>query len=406
MTGNLYPTRLHVLNFTGYNWLRLTVTAASEASPNNDVSVQMDIHDAHLGFTDTFLFLGDSITLEGMLHPMLGGGDWGYGGALAEIISTSTNGVHYPATIDGGNGGMTMAWAATNIAGLLADFPGSIVSLAFGTNDANQPFQYIAGDSHVTTYYANLLTCIDACLALGYLVIVPYVPYGQNNGGDLGYNANLFNQYVDQHLPTDRPTVLRGPDFWTFFNDNPTLIRNDGGTQIHPTYIEVGGAPSGYEAMHQLWAAWIVEHIYLQYTDAATGSETITVVTPVAQSDSGTGSESTSITAQLPVGDSSTGVDQVTLGVDLSDAGVGGEILVDGVAEADSGMGGEVIAIFAQLPIGDAGVGSEQISVPGAAGTLVLMGPAITGAAPDDPDNAVISGATLAVVIILSTQSS
>jgi len=285
VTGNLYPTRQHVFDFTGYNWLRLSVTAASGTTPNNDVSVQMDVHDAHLSttgqpnpFYDSWLFLGDSITLEGMLHPMLGGGDWGYGGALANLINSDTGGAFFPATIDGGNGGMTMAWAATNITGLLANFTGGFVSLAFGTNDANQSFQYVAGDSHVTTYYANLLTCIDAAEALGALVVVPYVPYGSANAGDLGYNANLFNQYVDAHLATDRPGVKRGPNFWNYFNTNPGLLRADG---IHPTYTEVSGAASGHEGMHLLWASWMLANIYL--TDQLAAQPALaTMVTPAA----------------------------------------------------------------------------------------------------------------------------
>ncbi|HLY31262.1 MAG TPA: SGNH/GDSL hydrolase family protein [Ktedonobacterales bacterium] len=267
VTGNLYPTRQHILNFTGYNWLRLIVTASTGTSPNNDVQVQIDVHDAHLSAAatpnpeyDAWLFLGDSITNNGMLHPEVGGGDWGYGGPVCELVNSGSGGVYYPATVDGGNVGETMTWAATNIAGLLANFNGSFIVLAFGTNDANQAFEYTQGDSNVLSYYNALLTVLDACLALGVLVIIPYVPYGSNNGGDLGYNTNLFNQYVDAHLPTDRlGGWVRGPDFWTFFEQNPNLLQSDG---IHPTYVEVGGAASGYERMHALYANWMLTNIY------------------------------------------------------------------------------------------------------------------------------------------------
>lgn len=268
VTGNLYPTRQHQIDLTGYNWLRLYVTAsAGDAGVgNNDVSVQIDIHDATAGHEDTWLFLGDSITLEGMLHPELGGGDWGYGGALANIINTARPS-YYPATIDGGNGGQTMTWAATNIDGLLNGFSGGWVSLAFGTNDCNGSGVFTAGDTNVLAIYAALLTCIDAAAALNNRVIVPYIPYGPNhNGGtgDLGANANLVNEYVDAHLPTDRPDAMRGPDFWSFFNAHPDLIRNDAGTTIHPTYVEVGGAASGYEEMHLLWADWLETNVYTE----------------------------------------------------------------------------------------------------------------------------------------------
>jgi hypothetical protein len=267
VVGNLYPTRQHIIELGGYNWLRFRCTKSNGAAGiNDDISIQIDVHDAHLGYDDAWLFLGDSITLEGMLHPQLGGGDWGYGGALAQIISNaSAPGGWYPATVDGGNGGQTTAWAAQHISTLLDGFLGGYVSLAFGTNDCNQSFAFTAGDANVLAYYANLLTCIDAASARGFTVIVPYIPWGSNNGGNLGINANLCNQYVDAHLPTDRPTVKRGPNFWQFFNANPGLIR-DG---IHPTFVEVSGAASGHERMHLLWSSWMLANVYLYTTPLA-----------------------------------------------------------------------------------------------------------------------------------------
>lgn len=260
VTGNDYPTRQHILDFAGYNWLRLLVTVASNDSSNNDVIAQMDVHDGHLGVADRWLLLGDSITLEGMTHASVTLGEWGPAvpGALCQVANRDTFGTYFPATIEAGDGGMTMAWAAQHITELLNGFAGGFVSLAFGTNDCNQTFQFTAGDANVTAYYTNLLACIDAAAALNNKVVWPLVPYGSNNGGDLGYNANLCNQYVLAHLPTDRPNVLIGPDLWTFFQANPGLLR-DG---IHPTYTEVNGAADGYEQVHSLWGAWMEAAVY------------------------------------------------------------------------------------------------------------------------------------------------
>lgn len=258
VTGNLYPTRHHIVDLTGYNWVRFVCTKSNGTNPNNNLALQVDIHDAHLGVMDRWLFIGDSITLEGQLHADLGGGEWGYGGSLPQLVNGGTVGTFYPQATDAGNGGETMAWADTNKAGLLNGFSGGFVSIAMGTNDANQNFLYAPGGTECTTYYTHLLAVIDAALALNNVVVVPYIPYGSNNGGDLGANAKVFNDYVDAHLPTDRPSVKRGPDFWTFFNANPGLIR-DG---IHPTYTEVSGARSGYEEQHRLWQTWLLANIY------------------------------------------------------------------------------------------------------------------------------------------------
>lgn len=262
ITGNFYPQRTHEINnfsSSGYNWLRLLVTAAGGTAPNNDVNVQMDVHDASLGKQETFLIIGDSITAEATGVHNIDGSTWNYGGWIGQVINARTSGRFWPIIIDGGNGGMTMSWAATNIAGLLANYTGKFVVIAFGTNDCNQSFAFSAGDANVTGIYANLLTVVDACISGGFTVIVPKIPWGSNNGGNLGTNANLVNTYVAAHLPTDRPACFIGPDFWSFFNANPTLIR-DG---IHPTYTEVSGARSGYEAMIDLYATWMLDTLYL-----------------------------------------------------------------------------------------------------------------------------------------------
>lgn len=264
VTGNTYHTRQHIIDLTGYNWLRMSCTATLGTNPNDDLEVQIDIHDAHLGLADRWLFAGDSITAEQALHGQLGGGDWGPAvpGALSQVLNNSyTYGQYYPAIIDGGFGGMTAAAASVQpfLGEELNGFTGGFVVVAYGTNDCNQGFAYSPGDTNVTTYYAHLLTIIDAALALNNVVIVPKIPYGTANGGNLGINAGLCNDYVDAHLPTDRPTVLRGPDFWTYYQAHTELLR-DG---IHPTFAEVGGAADGYEQMHVLWAQWMAQNVYL-----------------------------------------------------------------------------------------------------------------------------------------------
>jgi hypothetical protein len=217
---------------------------------------------------------------------MLGGGDWGFGGPVSQKVNTETRGQFYPATIDGGNGGMTMSWAATNIAGLLNGFTGGFVVLAFGTNDCNSAgFNFTAGDANVQAIYANLRTCINAALALNNVVVVPKIPDSGPDSPFAGFNGNLVNQYVAANLQIDYAAqwgtkVFIGPDFWTFFNENQNLIRTDNGPiQIHPTFVEVGGSPSGYEEMHRLWAEWMNDHVYLVQPITVTATLTDYAVT-------------------------------------------------------------------------------------------------------------------------------
>ena len=48
------------------------------------------------------------------------------------------------------------------------------------------------------------------------------------------------------------PEVVKGPDFETFFYENPDLLSSDG---VHPS-------ESGYSAMRELWAKTMYDEIY------------------------------------------------------------------------------------------------------------------------------------------------
>ena len=253
VTGNTRNAREHILNLSGYNWVRMTVTGTRGSSGNTSAVFNLDLYDVSAGDQDDWLFLGDSITEEGMTQANVAGGPW-TGGDYAQLVH-STDPSYYPLQIDGGMGGWTSDDGAQNIAALLSGFTGDYVSLAFGTNDANQP--YLLSASQIQTYYANMLTMIDAIQNAGKHVVVPYVPWGCN--GDLGQNAQALNNYVNAHLATDRPGAIRGPDLWTPFSQHRDWISSD---CIHPTYQAPSGQLNGYEQYQRIWEQWAATTIY------------------------------------------------------------------------------------------------------------------------------------------------
>jgi hypothetical protein len=253
VTGNKTNQREHNLNLTGYNWVRMNITLTKGSSGNDTADFNLDIYDASAGALDSWLFLGDSITAEGMTHANIGGGSW-TGGDYAQLVHASVP-AYYPVQIDGGIGGWTSDDGATNITGLMGNFSGHFVSLAFGTNDANEP--YLLSTAQIQTYYSNMLTMIDAVQRAGDLAVVPYVPWGCN--GDLGQNAQALNSYVNAHLSTDRPGAMRGPDLWTPFSQNHGWISSD---CIHPTYTAAAGQLDGFEQYQRIWTQWAVANIY------------------------------------------------------------------------------------------------------------------------------------------------
>lgn len=64
--GNTLSTRSHQIDMQGANWFRMRVTGAE-----GKISLNLDIHNASQGNTDSWIFYGDSITAGGM------GNAWG-----------------------------------------------------------------------------------------------------------------------------------------------------------------------------------------------------------------------------------------------------------------------------------------------------------------------------------------
>ena len=253
VTGNKTNAREHSLTLTGYNWVRMTITATKGSSGNTSAAFNLDIYNASAGNVDNWLFLGDSITQEGMTQGNIAGGSW-TGGDYAQLVHAAAP-TYYPLQIDGGMGGWTSDTGAQNITALMNGFTGHFVGLAFGTNDANEP--YLLSTSQIQTFYANMLTMIDAVQAAGRIAIVPYVPWGCN--GDLGQNAQALNNYVNAHLATDRPDAVRGPDLWTPFSQNHSWISSD---CIHPTYSAPSGQLNGFEHYQRVWEQWALATVY------------------------------------------------------------------------------------------------------------------------------------------------
>ncbi|HZC04095.1 MAG TPA: choice-of-anchor D domain-containing protein [Ktedonobacterales bacterium] len=253
VTGNSTNQREHAFNLSGYNWVRMSVTVTKGSSGNYAAAFNVDIYDASAGVLDSWLFLGDSITAEGMAHANIAGGPW-TGGDYAQLVNTD-NPSYYPLQIDGGMGGWTSDTGAQNISALMNNFIGHYVGLAFGTNDANQGV--LLSSTQIQHYYANVLTMIDAVQNAGDIAIVPFVPWGCS--GRLGQNAQALNNYVSLHLATDRPGAILGPDLWTPFSQNPSWIAPD---CIHPTYSAPSGQLSGYEQYQRIWERWAIANIY------------------------------------------------------------------------------------------------------------------------------------------------
>lgn len=236
VTGNHYHSRQHMIEMAGNNWIRIHVTAVDGASQNYDASINMDIYDAHYGTTDDWLFLGDSITAGAMGHATISGVK-----SFAQLVNAQAPN-NFPVQEAGGIGYLTSAEGAKYVNNWLQLFPGRYVGLSYGTNDANS---CVNADS----FYKNYVTMVQAVLRAHKTPIVPHIPWGRT--ANIQSCAPALNVKIDALLKAF-PQIIKGPNLWSFFQDNQKLISND---NIHPT-------DAGFAAYREQWAKTMLMTVY------------------------------------------------------------------------------------------------------------------------------------------------
>jgi lysophospholipase L1-like esterase len=241
VTGNTYHSRQHLIDLTGYGWVRINVTASNGSDVNADVAIDLEVHDASGGVEDDWVFYGDSITAAAMApYPILGLG------TFAQLVNASVP-THFPVQENGGIGGLTSGEAAAQIRTWLELFPGRYVALSYGTNDA---IRARPGDPDVAgAFYASYATMVEDVLAAGKVPVVPKIPWART--ANVQANGPALNAKLDE-LCLAYPEIVRGPDFWTYFRENEGLLSGD---NLHPS-------EPGYAAYRRQRADRMVATVY------------------------------------------------------------------------------------------------------------------------------------------------
>ena len=238
VTGNHYHSRQHAVNLTGYNWVRINVTAINGSVANNNVQLNMDVHDVSKGNLDNWIFYGDSITVQGFLHsdPTL----------PAQINASITN---FPLMEDGGIAAYLSTDGASHISTWLPLFSGQYVGLLYGTNDANNAS--VGDPSFGPAFTTAMTSMMTAVTGAGKIPVLPKtICWGkttniQGNGPEI--NTRLAA------LAVAFPTTVVGPDLWAYFEANQSLIVDN---DVHPTL------PAGYAAYQVQWMNALIASVY------------------------------------------------------------------------------------------------------------------------------------------------
>lgn len=234
VTGNVLASCQHLVNMEGYNWIRLNI-AKADGQEGKTASINFDVHSVSNGISDSWLFLGDSITAGGMNNC--------YGTGFATHINQIDN-KYFPIQENGGIGGIRSIDGKENIDRWLSVSQAKYVSIAYGTNDC-------WGNPNATQeYYENTKYMIDAVIEAGKIPVLPKIPASTNT--DVKDNVPLYNAVIDKIYDEYGDKIVQGVDFEAFFTEHPDYLSGDG---VHPN-------DTGYAEMRKLWAETMYERVY------------------------------------------------------------------------------------------------------------------------------------------------
>lgn len=237
VTANPYHSRQHLVDLGGASWLRLRATDNNGSSLNDDVSLNLDVHAAPSGASDSWIFFGDSITAFSM-------GTNGQGidaPSFADLVHAARP-AYWPAQENAGIGGTKTDDAIAHLDEWLALFPGRFVCLSYGTNDVNGNAAGVDGAA------ANLEILAATIVAAGKRPCIPTLPWGPSAG--LVTSGPALNAKIEA-LYQAHPEILRGPDLWTVFEGHDELFRDD----LHPN-------EQGIKRYREAWAEAMVPLVY------------------------------------------------------------------------------------------------------------------------------------------------
>jgi hypothetical protein len=211
---NLRNTVQTPIDLNGANWVRMSITGSSDP---NSVAIDLDVFATPNGASDSWLFMGDSITYITL----------GYAFSdLAQLVHQA-RADRWPAVINAAIGGTNTQTASAAIDSTMAGFPGRYVVLAYGTNDNPAMFM--------------METLVQKVLAAGKIPVVPLIPW--SSSPTIQTNGPAINQAI-QALYAKYPQIVHGPDLWTAFSNRTDLIPAG---DLHPN-------SAGQEYLRQQWA--------------------------------------------------------------------------------------------------------------------------------------------------------
>jgi hypothetical protein len=216
VSNNLRGTVESPIAMGGANWVRMSVTGSTDPT----LAIDLDVFSTPSGATDSWLFMGDSITYITMPYA------WNDLPKLVNMMRAD----RWPAVVNAAIGGTNTGTAVSVIDDTMTGFPGRYVVLAYGTND-----NISQGGNF------QMETLVQHVLAAGKIPVIPHMPWSAEPL--IQTNGPMINAAIDA-LYAKYPQILPGPDLWTAFMNRTDLIPSG---DVHPNSM-------GQEFLRQQWA--------------------------------------------------------------------------------------------------------------------------------------------------------
>lgn len=224
VVNNTVEARAHPFAFAGKQWVRFVVTRSQAAGQAISMD-EIDVQDASSGTSDSWMFVGDSITAAAFHRGLFEGN---FPERVHAVVPS-----FFPLMIGAGVGGTSTVDGVAHIDQWLAIHP-SLQNwvISYGTNDSAN------ADPQFAPAFGERLRYIVATLkAAGKTVFVPRIPY--KTGGE-AYLAS-YNAQVD--AVCSEFGLGAAPDLYAWFIAHQDQLY-DG---VHPN-------DAGSLSMNQLWA--------------------------------------------------------------------------------------------------------------------------------------------------------
>jgi hypothetical protein len=219
VADNNRNSRHHLVNLDGGSWVRMSI---QRATTPDGVSFDLDVHAAPEGASDSWMFMGDSITFM----------TFTYAFSNLPSLANEQDSERWPAIINAAIGGTNTGTAIEVIDETMSNFPGRYVTLNYGTNNHASDF--------------DMESLVQRVIAANKTPVVPHVPWADTPG--IQADGPLMNEEIDR-LYQEYPEILPGPDLWAAFEGRTDLIPTG---DVHPN-------DAGQEHMRQVWADRMVE---------------------------------------------------------------------------------------------------------------------------------------------------